>query len=78
MSAMAPNETESPVPGDTYSPEEQESLRAQLRRGHADARAELDRRGNRGPHPRVKALMEAGLWPQAYPNAPAGAKEDDR
>lgn len=53
--------------GDTYTPEEQEALRRQLRQANADARAELDRRGHAGPHPRVKALMEAGLWPRAYP-----------
>ena len=46
-----------------YSPAEVEALRAQARRAHAEARAEIDRRGPRGPHPRVQALIDAGLWP---------------
>ena len=64
---MSSEADDCPQPGDNYTPEEQEALRRQLRQGNADARAELDRRGHTGPHPRVKALMEAGLWPRAYP-----------
>lgn len=59
--------------GETYNPEEREALRAQMRQGNADARAELDRRGHRGPHPRVQALMDAGLWPMPYPGPAAGS-----
>lgn len=60
---MSDRETTSAPRDDTYGPEEVAALREQLRRGHAEARAELERRGVRGPHPRVQALKDAGLWP---------------
>jgi hypothetical protein len=60
---VSDRETPTATPGDTYGPDEVIALRAQIRRANADARAELERRGVRGPHPRVQALKDAGLWP---------------
>jgi hypothetical protein len=64
-----------PAPGTRYEPHEIEAFRAQAKRGHADAKAELERRGV-GLHPRVAALKAAGKWPEVEPQDPTGGTEN--